>query len=114
MPEDNSERFKAIKVGMSNAKSRLSFITTNPLIEFESSVTQRTGKSKEDVVQELKSSGFKETGSLLDGKVGYYENNNGINLTVVETRRGSALFPSGPVRGELLGENAVSINILDE
>jgi hypothetical protein len=48
---------------------------------------------------------------VLDGKIHYHENENGLNVTLIETRRGSLVVPSGPVRGNLFGENAVDLNI---
>jgi tetraacyldisaccharide-1-P 4'-kinase len=58
---------------------------------------------------ELKNSGFTETGKVLNGRVRYFENDAGINLTVVDGVRGSFVLPSGPVRGFMFGNNAVGL-----
>lgn len=110
MADDNSERFEAVKVAASNVRAKASILTSEPLFNISSSIVKRTSRDKQDVVKELQSNGFVETGSLMNGKVGYYEN-SGVNITVISTRRGSIVMPSGPVRGKFLGNNAVDISL---
>ena len=86
-------------------------LTQEPLIEFESSAVKRTSKSLDEIHQEFLDAGFEHTGTALDGKIHYHENENGLNVTLIETRRGSLVLPSGPIRGNLFGENAVDLDI---
>lgn len=110
---DDDSKFEAVKVAASNLRQRASFITSQPLFDIELSTVKRTGEDKEVIESELLNNGWEETGSLMDGKVGYYEK-SGINITVIDTRRGSAVLPSGPVRGNLLGNNAVDFDLNTE
>jgi len=113
MSDDDSERFEAVKLAASNFRQRASFITAKPLFDINLSVAERTSKDKDEVVARLQEDGWEETGSLLGGKVGYFEKSS-YNLTVIETRRGSAVIPSGPIRGNLLGNQAVSFSLNNE
>lgn len=113
MSDSDSEKFGAVKVAASNFRKRASFITSKPLFNIELSVAERTSQDKEQVVAGLVEDGWEETGSLMNGKVGYYEK-SGINITVADTRRGSVVFPSGPVRGNLLSNEAVSFSLNNE
>lgn len=113
MSDEDSERFEAVKLAASNFRERASFITSKPLFDVQLSVAERTSKDKQEVVEELTTDGWEKTGSLFGGKIGYFEK-SGYNLTVIETRRGSAVIPSGPIRGNLLGDEAVSFSLNNE
>lgn len=113
MSDDDSSKFEAVKVAASNFRERASFITSQPLFDIELSTVKRTSEDKEVVESELLNEGWEETGSLMNGKVGYYEK-SGINITLIDTRRGSVVIPSGPVRGNLLGGDAVDFDLNTE
>lgn len=68
------------------------------------STIKRESKPKEDVERALLRNGWEETESLAGDRLSYFEN-TGINVTVLETPRGTLVFPSGPIRGSLFGED---------
>lgn len=78
-------------------------------MELNLSVIKRTSSSADQVKGELKSGGFIERKEIMDGRVSHHENSLGIGMTVVDGPMGTLVVPSGPVRGLLMGENAVGI-----
>jgi len=111
MPEDKRYEYEVLQAASAKFAQGVRDITKKPLIEFSSSTVKRTSKSIDQVHSELTEQGFEHTGDALDGRVHYHENEGGFNLTIVETRRGTVVIPSGPVRGNLFGDQAVSLNI---
>lgn len=73
------------------------------------SVVKRSTESIGPVSQSLEEQGFEDTGQLMDGRVRYFENPNGINLTVADGPFATLVFPSGPIRGSIFGNDAVGI-----
>lgn len=78
-------------------------------INFGTSVFKREGKSIEQVDKRLRNAGWEMTSQLAGGRVRYYEL-AGINITAVGGPLGTTIMPSGPVRGALFGDNAVSLS----
>lgn len=78
-------------------------------INLGTSVLKREAKSIEDVAARLRRAGWEETGSVAGGRVRYFEE-AGINITAVQGVFGTVIMPSGPVRGAIFGEDAVSLN----
>ena len=72
------------------------------------SVFKREVKSIEEVVNQLKSNGWSQTGSL-GNRIKYFENSK-LNITVVDGVGGVLVFPSGPIRGRLFGSSGLSLN----
>jgi hypothetical protein len=75
------------------------------------SVIKRRTESIDRMERRLRAQGFSQTESILNGKVRYYENQEGIGLTLIDGPLGTVLTPSGPVRGTLFGERSVGIGI---
>lgn len=87
-------------------------VLTEVVCEIEGSTFERTSKSLDELHNELIEAGFEHTGEVGEGNiVHYHESENGVNLTLVELPRGSALFPSGPIRGTIFGDEAVGVNL---
>lgn len=111
MPTEEDTGYEVMKSARSKITDTLTRIATQPIIEYEGSVVKRTSAPIDEVHQQLVDQGFEATSHILDGKVHYHENESGINLTLVETRRGTLVFPAGPIRGSLFGDNAVDITV---
>jgi len=76
-------------------------------MELELPVFKRLSTDFADLHEQFEEAGFKHTGEALNGKVHYHES-AGIGITLVEGPLGGTLvFPSGPVRGFIYGENSV-------
>lgn len=73
------------------------------------SVLKREGKSIDQVENRLENAGWKRTGSALNGRLIYFEL-AGINITALQGPMGTVIFPSGPIRGRLFGEDAVGFS----
>lgn len=78
-------------------------------LNFGTSVVKREGKSIERVDQRLRNAGWKFTGQTLGGRVKYYEL-AGVNITAVGGPLGTTIMPSGPIRGAIFGDNAVTVS----
>ena len=78
-------------------------------LNFGTSVLKREGKSIDQVAKRLKNAGWKETGAALNGRLRYFEL-AGINITALGGPMGTTIFPSGPIRGRLFGEDAVGFS----
>lgn len=78
-------------------------------INFGTSVLKREAKSIDDVTRRLRNANWEETSSVLGGRVRYFEK-AGINITAVQGAFGTVIMPSGPVRGAVFGDNAVTLN----
>jgi len=111
MLENDEYEYEVAQAAANKFRTRFRRLTQEPLIEFSGSVVKRTSEDIDTVHAKLVEEGFEPTSHILDGKVHYHENESGINLTLVETRRGTLVFPSGPVRGNVFGKNAVDIDI---
>jgi hypothetical protein len=74
----------------------------------ESSVLKRYSADIDQVHSYLTSNGFSLTSRVAGGRVRYYES-SGFNITVVQGPFGTVIFPSGPIRGRVFGETAVSV-----
>lgn len=72
------------------------------------SVLKRETRSIDQVEQHFLDRGWSRTGSALGGRVRYIENGS-INLTLISGPLGTVVAPSGPVRGALFGDGAVSV-----
>lgn len=75
-----------------------------------SSVVKREGKTLEQVESIYLNKGWTKTGEVAGGRVLYFEN-AGINITVISGAMGVLIVPSGPVRGRIFGEEAVTLNM---
>lgn len=80
-------------------------------LNFGTSVVKREGKSIEKVDQRLRDAGWKQTASVLGGRVRYYEL-AGISITAVGGPFGTTIMPSGPVRGAIFGDDAVGVSTI--
>lgn len=78
-------------------------------INIGSSVLKRETAGISKVASKLTSDGWEKTGELGDGRVQYFQK-SGINITILSGPAGTLIFPSGPVRGRLLGDDAVGIS----
>lgn len=103
--------YEVMQAAASKFRTNFRQLSKKPLVEFSGSVVKRTSKPLEEVHAELTEQGFEHTGDVLSGKVHYHENEGGLNLTVIETRRGSLVIPSGPIRGSVFGNEAVQLDI---
>lgn len=74
---------------------------------FSTSVLKREDRPIEDVDNRLTNQGWKRTGQIARGRIRYYEK-SGFNITAMQGPAGTVLFPSGPVRGLVFGDNAVT------
>jgi len=72
------------------------------------SVLKRESAPFEDVMEKLRRDGWSKTGELAQGRVAYLQS-SGINITVVDGPMGTLILPSGPIRGRLLGNDAVGV-----
>lgn len=72
-------------------------------LNFGLSVFKREAKPKSRVETFLRREGWEKTGEIGDN-VSYWEN-AGINITVVGGPRGTVITPSGPIRGNIFGED---------
>lgn len=77
-----------------------------PGLNIGTSVLKREMSPISKVESRLLSKGWSKTGSAMGGRLRYYEN-AGFNITALEGPRGTVIFPSGPIRGVIFGENAV-------
>ena len=82
------------------------------MVTISSSVVKRDSRGAQDVISELRNSGWNRTGSAVNGRVVYMEN-SGFSLTVVEGPMGTVVLPSGPVRGRLFGNSGLNLGIMD-
>lgn len=76
-------------------------------LSFGTSVVKRENKPIDDVAQKLVSDGWEKTGSVASGRVQYFEK-SGIGITAIDGPLGTVIVPSGPVRGSVFGDEAVS------
>ena len=72
------------------------------------SVLKRETRSIGEVEQKLLNDGWRRTGSAAGGRVRYYEK-SGFNITAVSGPMATVLMPSGPLRGSVFGDEAVTI-----
>ena len=78
-------------------------------LNFGTSVIKREAKPIDRVDSRLQNSNWTLVDSVAGGRVRYYEK-AGINITAISGPLGTVIMPSGPVRGAIFGENAVSFN----
>lgn len=78
-------------------------------LNFGTSVMKREAKPISDVEDKLLNDGWKRTRMIAGGRVRYYQK-SGINITAISGPLGTVIVPSGPVRGAVFGEGAVSLN----
>lgn len=74
-------------------------------LNFGSSVVKREAKDVDKVRQHLERSGWELTGSI--GSRAYQYESSGVSITVMKGPLGTVIFPSGPIRGSILGKNNV-------
>jgi hypothetical protein len=82
------------------------------VLNFSSSVVRRESRSKQEVVNELMSQGWEQTGSM-GNRVSYLEN-GGISISVVSGPMGSVIVPSGPIRGRLFGQSGLNFGMMQQ
>lgn len=80
-----------------------------PNINLGLSVFKREAKDVQDVLSTLQSNGWSQTGQILNGRVTYLEN-SGFSITVIDGPAGTAIIPSGPLRGKLFGDSGAEFS----
>lgn len=78
-------------------------------VNIGTSVLKREGKDIDQVSNRLENAGWIRTGSALNGRIRYFEL-AGINITAMGGPFGTTIFPSGPIRGRLFGDEAVGVS----
>lgn len=81
------------------------------MTDIDLSVFKRRDEPLDAVHARLKSQGFEHTGTALNGRIHYHENQEGIALTLVDGPAGTLVFPSGPLRGAFFGDRAVGLGL---
>lgn len=71
-------------------------------ISFGSSVLKREAKPIEDVEKQFRRDGWTKTSEVLGGRLVYLQK-TGVNITLISGPLGTAVIPSGPVRGKAFG-----------
>lgn len=87
-----------------NALQTLDSIASGMLLEVDGSVVKRTREPTDIVRNELSNEGYEHVESSLTGRVHYYENKEGTNLTVIRSLRATVVMPTGPVRSKVYGK----------
>lgn len=72
------------------------------------SVMKRETKDIDEVTNQLKRSGWEQTGSLGD-RVKYFENSK-MSITVIDGPMATLIVPSGPIRGRVFGDSGLMVN----
>lgn len=80
-----------------------------PDINVGLSVFKREAQSIQDVITSLQMDGWTVTNRVGDDRIVYFEN-SGFNITAIQGPLGTVIMPSGPIRGKIFGDNAVSVS----